>query len=74
MGSKFAASIIFKFYFADFFSGGRASPNDAGSFGASIGSAQYKRENKICAELPRFAYSWGHRLLILVYLGETEIH
>jgi hypothetical protein len=74
MGSKFAASIIFKFYFADFFSGRRASPNDSGSFGALIGNARHKREKKICAELPRFAYSWGHPLLILVYLAETEIH
>ncbi len=24
--------------------------------------------------MPRFAYSWWHRLLILVYLAETEIY
>ncbi len=52
----------------------RTSPNEAGGFDASIGSARYKREKKICALLPHFAYSMGHRLLILVYLEETEIH
>jgi hypothetical protein len=46
MGSKFAASIISKFYIADFFSVRSASPNNAGLFGASIGSARYKREKK----------------------------
>jgi hypothetical protein len=29
-GVQICSSIIFKFYFADFFSGRRASPNDAG--------------------------------------------
>ncbi len=55
MGSKFAASIIFKFYFADFFSGRRASSNGAGCIVASIGTARYKREKKYapsCRVLP----------------------
>ncbi len=59
--------------FCEFFSVRRASPTNAGWFGTSIGSARYKRE-KICTYLPRSAYSWGHCLLILVYLAETEIH
>jgi hypothetical protein len=59
MGSKFAASIIFKFYFADFFSGRRASPNDAGSFGASISSARYKREEKSMRRAAAFCLFMG---------------
>ncbi len=72
--SEFAACIISKFYFADFFSVRRVSPSNAVWFGASIGSGRCKREKKLCTKLQRFAYSWGHRLLILVYLAETEIH
>jgi hypothetical protein len=43
MGSKFAASIISKFYFADFFSV-RASPNDAGlGLGTEFRSEKFPR-------------------------------
>jgi hypothetical protein len=55
MGSTFAASIFSKFYFEDFFSARRASPTNAGRFGASIGLARYKREKKYapsCRVLP----------------------
>jgi hypothetical protein len=44
--SEFAASINFKFYFADFFSFHGASPSNAGWLGASIGNARCKRERE----------------------------
>ncbi len=37
------------------------------------GNARCKREKKKY-QLLRFIYSWGHRLLFLIYLAETEIH
>ncbi len=46
MQYNFAASIICKFYFADFFPHPRASPNNAGWFGGSIGNEHYKGEKK----------------------------
>jgi len=76
MGSKFAASIISKFYIADFFSVRSASPNNAGLFGASIGSARYKREKKYapsCRVLPihediayQFWFTWQKRKCIKI--------
>ncbi len=68
MGSKFSASIISKFYLADFFSVRRASANDAGWFSASIGKARYKEEEKQIL-WQCFAYSVGHCLFILLYWG-----
>ncbi len=55
MRYNFAASIISKFYFPDFFPLPRASPDNAGWFGASIGSARYKIEKNhvpSCRVLP----------------------
>ncbi len=66
-------SSLFSIYF-HFFSVHRASPNNSGWFGASIGNTLCKREEKPRTKLPRFAYSWGHRLFILLYLAEPEIH
>jgi hypothetical protein len=41
-------------------------------------SLHYTEKHKIsitgAKNLLRFAYSWGHRLKIVVYLAETEIH
>jgi hypothetical protein len=41
-------------------------------------SLHYKEKHKIflmgANNLLRLAYSWGHRLKIVVYLAETEIH
>jgi hypothetical protein len=67
--SVYNFQILFRGFF---FSGRRASPNDAGSFGASMAVRGTKERKKICAGLPRSAYSWGHRLLILVYLAKRK--
>jgi hypothetical protein len=52
----------------------RSSPSNASWFGASKSNARCKEKKKPSTKLPRFAYSWRHRLLILNYLAETEIH
>ncbi len=77
MGSKFAASIICKFYIADFFSVRSASPINAGWFGTSIGSALYTKEKKkyapSCRVLPihgdiayKFWFTWRKRKYIKI--------
>jgi hypothetical protein len=49
----------FQILFRGFFSGRRASPNDAGSFGASISSAQYKREENNMRRTSAFCLFMG---------------
>jgi hypothetical protein len=46
-GVQICSVYNFQILFADFFSVRRASPNDAGWFGASIGKARYKEEKNI---------------------------
>ncbi len=69
---QFAASIIFRFYFADFFPLFSAHRLPYQRRTIRLGNEHYEREKITWNQLLRFAYSWGHHPAIFLYLAETE--